>query len=149
METIEENVKTNSQMVINDEIKKSLTVISKWTKFLAILGFVGLGFIVVAAIFMVVMGNYYSQYDGGDVSTHIKALFYIILAVVYYFPLNYLIKSAKSFKKAVMSDDQEILNSGFANLKSHFNYMGILAIVLISLYILIFFILMFMRFYRF
>ena len=143
METIEENLKTNGQMVINDEIKNSLTRISKWTKFLAILGFICIGLIIIAQI-LVLIGSYYSNFDGAGM-----ALIYVVIGVVYYFPLNYLIKSANSFKKAVNSDNQEILNSGFTNLSSHFKFMGILTIIVAFLYILIFFILILMKFYRF
>jgi hypothetical protein len=62
---------------------------------------------------------------------------YILIAVLYYFPVSYLQKFSDQAKQAVTMNDQGMLNSGFANLKSLFKFMGIFTIVVISLYALI------------
>ncbi|MCX6227512.1 MAG: hypothetical protein NTV01_22710, partial [Bacteroidia bacterium] len=57
METSENNLNSNDSMVISSEIRHYLLETAKWMKFLAILGFIGLGFMLVAAIVMLVLGS--------------------------------------------------------------------------------------------
>ena len=62
---------------------------------------------------------------------------YIVIAIFYFFPIYYLFKYAQNTKMALQSSDSDLLANGLGYLKSHHKFMGITAIVIISLYILI------------
>lgn len=117
-----------------------------WTFFLAILGFIGVAMMVLAGIFM---GIFFTVIDVfKDVPNlpnfpfGLFGFFYIILAVVYYFPVYYLYKFSKDLGSALLYQDEERLTSSFMYLKKHFKYIGIMIICLIAFYIVAMIILM-------
>jgi hypothetical protein len=138
MENSEINSQSNDSILINDEIREYLKETAKWANFLAILGFIGLGLMAIAIIAMLFLnGSRSNNYSNVGGSSFI-AVFYILLAVLYYYPINYLYKFSVDITKGVNSNDQELFTSGFKNLKSLFKFQGILTIVVISIYIFIF-----------
>ena len=132
----------DGQPIITDsEIKSYLNETSKWAKFLAILGFIGIGFIVLAALFA---GAFLGS-DAGrmgmrnaefPLSPAVITLLYLLFAVIYFFPVYYLYNFAVKMKNSLLSGDSALMRESFKNLKSHYKYIGILTIVVISLYIL-------------
>ncbi|GAB4462262.1 MAG: DUF5362 family protein [Bacteroidales bacterium] len=135
-------------MYVSEKMKNDLLSMSKWLKFLAILGFIGVGFMIIAAIIMLISGvfigsimntyNSYNAYENNFIGSSffiIFSLVYLGLAVAYFFPILYLMNSAIKLGKAVKENLQESLESGIHNLKAHFKYMGIMIIVVFSLYI--------------
>ena len=110
-----------------DYLKES----AKWSMFLAIMGFIGIGFMVVAAL---VMGTFMSSLMpyGGFLSG-----IYILMAVLYFFPIYYLYKYATNIKTSLSENDEEGLATALGYLKSHHKFLGISIIVIISLYILL------------
>jgi len=136
MENSEINLQSNDSIVINDEIRGYLLETARWARFLAILGFIGLGLMVIVIIVMVLAGASFNRVANG--SGLIITVFYILLAVLYYFPISYLYQFSDGIKKGVNSNDQELFTSGLKNLKSLYKFQGILTIVVISIYLLIF-----------
>jgi len=119
---------------------------ARWAKFLAIIGFIGCALIVLAGIFAgSIFEMYGTRYEGFDRDTRVStkglgavaAVFYVLLALLYFFPCLFLFNFASKMKSALLSNDQEILNSSFQNLKKTFRYVGILTIILLSLYLII------------
>ncbi|WP_295337590.1 DUF5362 family protein [Flavobacterium sp.] len=110
---------------------------AKWSMFLAILGFIGVGFLALMAIMMTSVMSMVPDTPGpfGAVSG-IISIFYIVIAVIYLFPIYYLYRYASNTKKAIFSKDSQLLTDAFGALKSHHKFLGIAAIVVISLYIL-------------
>jgi len=138
METIENTVKSDDSLIFNEDIKEFLLETSKWAKFLSILGFIGLGFMVIAALVMLAMGSSIGRYSSFGSGVGIIALVYFILAGVYFFPVYYLFQASTGIRDGIDDTDQDSLTSGFEHLKSHYKFMGIAAIVIITLYLLIF-----------
>lgn len=127
-----------NQLLVSTEMKSDLLSISRWTKFLAILGFIGIGFMLIAAFIMIVSSVIMSSYIYKDTLLMvIIAIFYLIFAVVYFFPVLYLMRSAIDLGKGVNDHNNELLASAIKNLKAHFKYMGIMIIATIGLYIII------------
>lgn len=129
------------ELEVNEDIKGFLKEISKWTNFLSILGFVGLGLMVVAGVFL----SFFSSLNefGGDFAYGLGysmgvGLFYVCIALIYFFPILYLFKFSKKMKNALKLNNNEDFKLAVANLKSHYKFMGIFAIVIISVYVLIF-----------
>jgi len=138
MEKIDNNDQTDISVILtSDEMKSYLLEASKWGKFLAIMGYIGIGFIILVAILMTIGLSFAGNAMAGTgFPMGLVGILYLLLAVVYYFPVSYLYKFSKDIKIAILSNNTFSLTSGFGNLKSLFKFMGILTIVMISLYVL-------------
>jgi Family of unknown function (DUF5362) len=122
-------------LLVTEQIKGYLLEIAKWAKFLSIIGFIGLALMVLGALGLFVAGG--SSYYGAKQMTGMGVV-YLIAAGLYYFPVFYLFKSASELKTGCLSNDQMTLTNGFENLKSHYKFVGISMIIVLSLYALIF-----------
>lgn len=131
--------KKETPMLVSDVSKKQLKEISSWATFFAILGFVGVGLMALVAILIVVVvpliptdgSNSFAMYP-----TTLIGGVYLVIAVVYFFPVLYLFRFATKMKSALLDSNILKVDDAFINMKSHFRYMGIMTIVIISLYIL-------------
>lgn len=126
------------ELRIDNAGKLFLTEAARWTTFLAILGYIGIGFMVIAALFMMTVGASMSSYKsimpmGGGL---LFSLIYLAFAALYFFPVNYLYKFSSNMKSALRSNNQAELTKAFEYLKSHYKFIGILTIILFGLYIL-------------
>ncbi|MGA1227123.1 MAG: DUF5362 family protein, partial [Tamlana sp.] len=83
------------------------------------------------------MGNN-NPYEGLGFSMGYFGLIYVALALLYFFPVYYLFNFSRKMKSALNNTNNDDLKSAFANLKSHYKYMGIFAIIIISIYVLAF-----------
>lgn len=139
---MEQNSYQTPTVGMNDYMKSFILEIAKWAKFLSIIGFIGIGLMFLAAIVMMVAGaalsNFSSEYSRSPIGAGMVGFIYIIMAVLYFFPVLYLFKSAVSLKKGIINNDEIILTDGFQNLKSHYKFIGIMMIVVLSLYALLF-----------
>ncbi|MBX9784959.1 MAG: hypothetical protein K2X48_16845 [Chitinophagaceae bacterium] len=130
------------KLEVEETSSRFLSETAKWAKFLSILGFVLTGIIVIIAIFA---GTFLASMSGGMSESVLPAGFSIIITIVYlafallyFFPCLYLYRFSSKMKQALLENNQVQLNSSFENLKSCFKFMGIMAIVIISIYILLF-----------
>lgn len=121
------------QTAAQDYLRES----AKWSMFLSILGFIGIGFMALMAILMTSAMSMMPDVPGpfGAIKG-IISIMYLVFAILYLFPIYYLYKYADNTKKAINSQNPELLTNAFSNLKSHHKFLGISAIVIISLYIL-------------
>lgn len=131
-----------------DHISKGhLSEAARWAKFLAVCGFIFLGLLVIYGMIMSFvfanMTSKMSEFDNtsntsdlGNIMGIGMIIFYIICAVIAFFPYYFLLRFANKMKAALISNDQETLNSSFQNLKILYRYMGILMII--SLVVIVF-----------
>ncbi len=124
--------------VVTEEIMGFLDSIRKWSKFLSILGFIGCGFLILAAIFMGVFMGSLGEIPGGMsfLPAAMISVIYIILTVLYFFPVYYLFRFSVSMGNALNSADKGEFHNAFLNLSRHYKFIGIMTIVIISIYIL-------------
>jgi hypothetical protein len=117
-----------------------LSTAAKWTKFLAILGFIGIGILVLLGLFLGVILNvinYLPNFPNFPFPLRWLGLFYFVLAVVYVFPVIYLNNFSNHMTKAVAFRETQYLTSALCNLKKHLKYIGIMTIVGIISYFVI------------
>jgi hypothetical protein len=107
---------------------------AKWGKFLAIVGYVSIGILILIAIFMMIGLSTMSNLTGAEFPMGVFGFMYIIIGALYYFPVNYLYKYAVQIKKGLKSNDITTITAGFQNLKSLFKFMAIVTIVILSIY---------------
>lgn len=127
--------------------KSHLSETAKWARFLSIVGMISLVLMILfglffSRIFSSLSGN---SFEGSEVSSGwtagmgmAMAVVYIIIAIIWFFPFLYLLRFANTIKTAVNSNDQNALNVSFQNLKACFRYVGIVTIIVLALYALIF-----------
>jgi len=137
--------KTNSSF---DSFESQLTVkaqdflkdAAKWAQIFAVLGFIGVGFLVLAGIAMFAAGSSLESSTTGmgamPFPVTALSLIYLLMAVVYFFPIYYLYKFASNAKMAFNNSQVGTLEASFQNLKSHFKSIVIIIILTIVFYII-------------
>jgi len=128
---------------IDPAIKSHLSETASWGRFLAIIGFIACGLLVVVGIFFVsvvgTMGARYGSYDGPSLTSAFGPaimVVYIIAAILYFFPCLFLLRFSNRMKTALAADNQADLTVAFQNLKALFRFVGVLTIIVLSLYLL-------------
>ena len=115
---------------------RSLYEAGGWATFLSILGFIMMGILVLMGLFMGVIFSSLPASDALPFSGGVFAVFYVIIAAVYSIPIYYLFKFASLSRKGVQQRDSQQVSGAIQFLKSHFKFIGILAIVGFVLYVI-------------
>lgn len=122
---------------IDPVTKVHLTETARWARFLAIVGFVSLILMVVivigALVFVGTQETPAPMFPGMGVA---MALYYVIIAAIWFIPLLYLWRFAAAMNTALNGNDQQALNTSFLNLKSCFKFVGIVTVILLVLALL-------------
>ncbi|MBO4849693.1 MAG: hypothetical protein J5529_02190 [Prevotella sp.] len=120
-------------IVVSNRAKNTLASISKWVKFLAILGIIGCAFLIIVGIGAMLFGGLIgSKLGGGEVEAVLGAstgLIYIILGIIYIYPLIKMLNYANKMKTAIMSDSQIKYEQALANFNTAVKFWGVLAII--------------------
>lgn len=127
---MEQTTNTQQDLVISSEIKDYLFATVKWSSFLAIIGYIAVGIMVLASLIMLMARG------SAPFPATLLGVIYLAMAILYFFPIKFLMDFSSKTKDALQSNNQQILTEGFKNLKSHYTFLGILTIVMISLYII-------------
>ncbi len=114
----------------------------KWARFLAIIGFIGVGLLVILAFFMGALFSTLASSmptPAATVPGPIFTIIYLIIAAIYYFPIKYQYDFGSSALAASKSSSNSMqIVSAINSLKKHFKFIAIIAIVILSLYALVF-----------
>jgi hypothetical protein len=125
------------QLTITSTAKGFLKETAKWCKFLSVLGFVGLGLLFLSSFFI---SSVYSNMPQAAAMPFnlgiVMTVVYILIIAIYIFPLYYLYQFSLKLKKALLSKDDKILADAFEMLKSHYKFIGVFTIIMLSIYIL-------------
>lgn len=115
-----------------------LTETRKWSSFLSILGFIGIGLMVIFGLFASTIFGLMANELGAQPAgfSGMFGIIYIFVALLYFFPVLYLYKFGSKLKVALNNRDNIALESAFENLKSHYKFIGIFTIITIGFYIL-------------
>lgn len=127
-------------LIITESIKNSLLAASKWLNFLTVLAIIGAAFIGIAGICLLLIpmaGMERSGAMGG-----LLGIIYIILALVYIYPIKKSLSAIRNTQDALYASRQESLDTAATNIHELLRYLGIMSIVILSIYLLIFIIAM-------
>lgn len=109
-----------------------LKEIGNWTKFLGIAGFIFIGLLVILAFFL---GSFMSKINPAtQVPSFVFTFIYLMMALVYFFPILFLFKFSMNLRRSLSSNDPAQMDSAFSNLNAHYKYIGILAIIILVIY---------------
>ncbi len=139
MEYFNQNKSEIFTLEVDETTKSTLMEMGRWTKFLAILGFVMLGLMVAAGVILgVVMSRYSSMATAIPyIGTAGLVLIYVVFAGLYFYPTFALYKYSTCMKQALNSNNKLSFNKALVYLKNMFKFFGIMMIVLLCLYGLI------------
>lgn len=126
-----------------DEVSKSyLLEAAKWVKFLVIVSLISMGLLLLLFIFAgAAMTSMSSAYGGGGMGAlgATGMIFMMVLVLgIYFYPIYAMLKFANLTKAGLMSVNQQQFNEGLGYFKGAMKYMGILTIIGLSLYLLMF-----------
>lgn len=116
-----------------------LEEISKWTKFLSILGFVLSGFMVLGGLSAMTIETNLFGSVADTIPMALIALYgvmYLVIGLFYLIPCMFLFKSSNAMKSALQTNDSFQLEESFKNHKSFFKFIGITTLVMLILYAL-------------
>jgi hypothetical protein len=123
---------------IGPETLKHLNTARKWAMFLAIISFILLGLVTIIGL---IAGTFLKIFSGGEKSLGVPdTLMYIPLiamALIYFFPVLFLFRFSKFSHRAILNFDTKMFHKAIKNLKYYFAYIGILIIVIFSIYIVV------------
>lgn len=120
----------HSGLSITPEIRQYWRQIANWALFFAVLMFIVYGLVALVGLFSAIQGG---------ATGIVSGIFVIgIYTLIVFMPAWYYYKFSSQSKQAMNTDDTPLLDEAFANLHRFYRYVGILTIVLLSLYALVF-----------
>ena len=126
------------KLEITEEVTTQLNGAGRWGKFLAILGFVFLGLMVMAGVIMsfvfavIPKNNFMSM----PFPSFLFGLIYLVMGIIYFFPVLFLYRFSTGINNALLFKNQNQLVNAFKNLKALYRFIGIFMIVGFVLYLL-------------
>lgn len=122
--------------------KSDLLKTSRWAKIMSIAGFLLVGFFLLAAIgifFVYKQFEYMEELDAFGLGFIMPmALVFGLLSIFYLYPLIKLYRFSTFSKSAVNNNDTFALERAMSEQKQLFTFLGIITIVVISIYVLMF-----------
>ena len=124
-----------------------LSEAAKWARFLAIVGFVFIAFFAVIAIAggsyianMFGRVNPYTEISSGLTTGMTVAIitYYLCIGLLVFFAYLFLYRFAVNMRMALHGNNQELLNRSFQNLKILYRYWGILTVIGVIFFGLVF-----------
>jgi uncharacterized protein YneF (UPF0154 family) len=133
----QQNVNPLFDLSLNSDSRYHLAETARWTKFIAIVGFI---FIVLMIIYGIFMGSFFgkqmNQFQGEyqppfreEMLRTMMILYTVIFGVIYFFPCLYTYRFSNHLKTALGLNDPVKLSLAFKNLKMTARYLGILTII--------------------
>lgn len=124
------------------EIKLNLNAIQqlkgagRWSMFLAILGFFGLAIMFLFALFFGFSGAMIPMDNEMPFPMYLISIIYLLMIAVYFVPIYYLYQFSKKTSNIFSRPEENIVEDAFRYLRRHYQYLGILTIIIISIYII-------------
>ena len=120
-------------LTVTEKTKVALGEASPWIRFLAILGFVGVGVLAVAGVAMMIFGGAMGERLGMGFLGPIIGLVYVALAVLVFFPTRMMLRLAAKSKQYKASADPADLEGFAINVRGLAKFYGIMTIVSLAL----------------
>ena len=136
------------KLIENKDFYNSLDKIIYWSKLFAVLFIIGGAFMALIAIVILVFG---SDMDLGFESAYRITIFifYGILAAIYIIPGIWLLNFSSKSRKGLNENDENLFVEGFVNLGNYYKFWGIMTVIMLVAYALIFAITIIGGFYTF
>jgi magnesium-transporting ATPase (P-type) len=118
------------------EILDHLNSTRKWTMFLSVLGFIFLGLLIVAGLSAsLFLTTFKTSEVNLGIPESLMIFLFIIIGTIYFFPVFYLFRFSRNIRDAIQNLDKQKLQKGFRNLRIYFTYIGIMVILVLTIYL--------------
>lgn len=150
----------NQNLSFSSQAQTMLKSAASWAKFLAVLGFLNVLIVFTVAVGLMSFGTFLPQLNallqnpnlpteqinqaGVDISTFdigtysylplIMGIFYILMGIVYLFPIIYLFRFGSNAHAALRTGSELNLEKSMTNLKSHYKFLGMFIIITFVIY---------------
>ncbi len=114
------------RLQVTPNIKNYWREISNWALFFAILGFMSLG--------LMVLSTFVGERRGDLVTTMTSLL---ISGAIIFIPYWFLFQFARQLKQGLETESTEIVDAGFSYLRRFYQFIGILTIIYLGLFIVL------------
>lgn len=140
----------NDRIVITELALTKLDSIRKWAMFFAVLGFISVGLMLIIGIGIAIIPTHlFAQFQPNSPyqqmsQTALQGIklsqmaFLTFFSLLYFFPILYMYRFAIRTKRAILSNSDCIFEEALKALNTHFQIIGIITIVILSLYFIIF-----------
>jgi hypothetical protein len=126
-----------NKMELGPSDLKNLNSTRKWTMFLSVLGFIFLGLLIVVGV---ATSTFLTAFKSKEVNLGVPEslmiVLFIIIAAIYFFPVLFLFRFSRNTRDAIHNHDKLKLEKAFRNLRTYFTYIGVLVIIVLSIYLL-------------
>lgn len=126
-----------SKIELTSDSINSLDTIWRWASFFSILGFIMIAFLILLGFAMGFLGAAFNSGTTNPIVFYGLMIFYFIFAGIYAYPILLLFRFSNWTKKALRNKSSLDFSLAMKNLKKHFQYVGIMTIVLFVLYFII------------
>lgn len=132
-----ENSPETNRIEIGSSTLNHLNSTRKWTMFLSVLGFIFLGLLI---IFGLVTSTFLTAFKTREVNLGVPEslliVVFIVVAAIYFFPVFFLFRFSRNMRDAIQTLNRDKLDKAFRNLRIYFTYIGVLVIIVLSIYVL-------------
>lgn len=117
------------ELKITNHMIDSMRSTRPWAMFLSVLGFISVGFMVIAAMGIMVLGSVLPQHIDGFPAVLMGAL-YIFMSFFYLVPAIYLFRYSSAIGRFLDSMTASEMESALSYQKSFWKFVGIVAIIM-------------------
>lgn len=128
-------LKQSFELKITSQMVDSIRSTRPWALFISILGFISVGFMLLAAIAIMVLGSVLPQEVDGFPAV-LMGIMYIIMSFFYLVPSIYLFRYASAISSFLDTMSESEMESALSYQKSFWKFVGILGIIMIVFAIL-------------
>ena len=143
MEPTEDTPSSPTPEALPHHLVLTLDSLRRYTQFIGIVIWVGAGLLILVGLITIFFMNaldsglqevnFFGQVGGATIG-----IFYILVALLYYFPGKYLIATSKQIKAALRSHSVQELHQTFAPLQRFFKFIGVILMIVLILYGILF-----------
>ena len=135
-----ENQQEFKKIELEEDSLRDLDKTRKWAMFIAILGFIGLGLMLIIGIGTAIFLSVFKSETIPDAASwgFLPGAIMIVFCVIYFFPILYLYRFSKHTGIAVSTIDKSQMQQAIRYLRKFYVYMGILLIIMLVVYFVAF-----------
>jgi hypothetical protein len=122
---------------VNERGKAFMLETARWAKFLAIIGLIITGILLVGMVFLIFGASEISKQLGAVYGAGYGIgmfFFYLLVLLIVLYPSITLLKFANKLRPAVSTGNEDLFNEALRSLKNTFKFWGIYVIILLSIY---------------
>lgn len=128
----------SNDLYVTEISQQYLLASAKWGKFLAIVGFISCGLLIVVGVIISTVLSTSEQFSKLPIPGGLFGAIYIAMSALLFFPCLYLFKFSIKMKDAINNLHQDSFETSLENMKSMFKFYGIFTIVMLGFYALAF-----------